>query len=184
MTAVDDLPRRPLRRTEYEALGRQGAFDDEKVELLDGQIVYAAEEGPPHAGICARLNRILVEGIPASEGEVRVGNPFALSELSEPEPDFFVTTPSATYRAAHPRSASLVIEVAQTSRARDLGIKAALYAAAGVTDYWVVDLKRNVVVVHRDPLGTTFATVTVHDAGKLRPLHHSGVVIDVADLLR
>ncbi len=50
-------------------------FNDEKVELVEGQVVYAAEEGPPHAAICGRLNRLLIEAIPATEAEVRVGNP-------------------------------------------------------------------------------------------------------------
>ena len=181
---VDDLERRPLYRTEYEALGRQGAFEDEKVELLDGQIVYAAEEGPPHAEVCSRLTRILVEGIPADEGTVRVGNPFALSDLSEPEPDLLVAPPTpATYRAGHPTVASLVIEVAHTSRDRDLELKAGLYAAGGVPDYWVVDLVRRELVVHRDPAGSAYRSVTRHRDDTVRPLEHPQVAIDVAELL-
>jgi Uma2 family endonuclease len=117
-TSADKLERRPLYRTEYEALGRQGAFEDEKVELLDGQIVYAADEGPPHAAVCSRLTRILVEGIPASEGTVRVGDPLALSDLSEPEPDLLVAPPDpGTYRTGHPTTTSLVIEVAHAAAA-------------------------------------------------------------------
>lgn len=180
---LDGLERRPLHRTEYEALGRLGAFEDERVELLDGQVVYAAEEGPEHAGVCARLTRLLVEGIPAGEGEVRVGNPLAASDWSEPEPDFFVTTPSSAYRAAHPDHATLVIEVAQTSRPRDFGLKASVYASAGVPDYWVVDLARRAIVVHRDPQGSAFASVIAHSDGVLTPLHHPGATVDVRDLL-
>ena len=55
---------RPIYRTEYEMLGRQQAFEDESVELLDGQIVYASEEGPPHADVAARLARLAFEGSP------------------------------------------------------------------------------------------------------------------------
>jgi hypothetical protein len=102
-----ELPTRPLYRREYEALGEQGFFADEKVELLDGRIVYAAEEGSPHAAVTRRLNRLLVEAIPAEEGEVGVGNPLAISDLSEPEPDFMVVAPAATYRTAHPTTARL-----------------------------------------------------------------------------
>jgi Uma2 family endonuclease len=186
MVGADLTPRtRPVYRREYEALGRQGFFDDEKVELLDGHIVYAAEEGPPHAEVCSRLNRLLVEAIPASEGTVRVGNPFALSDLSEPEPDFLVAAPRPqTYRSTHPETASLVIEVAHTSRGRDLGLKARLYAEEGVADYWVVDLARDKIVVHRDPAGDQFDAVTRHRDGVVRALHHPGVAVDVADLLR
>jgi Uma2 family endonuclease len=182
--SVEQIERRPLYRAEYEVLGRSGAFEDEDVELLDGHIVYAAEEGPPHADVCSRLNRVLVEGIPAHEGTVRVGNPFALSDLSEPEPDLLVAPPRPrTYRTGHPTVATLVIEVAQTSRGRDLDLKSGLYAAGGVPDYWVVDLVREEVVVHRDPVATAYRSVSRHGDGIIRPLHHHRVEIDVADLL-
>jgi len=180
-----DLPRpRPLYRREYEALGQQGFFADEDVELLDGRVVFAAEEGGPHAAVNRRLARILIEAIPAEEGEVGVGNPLAISELSEPEPDFMVVEPLPTYRDAHPTTASLVVEVAHSSRSTDLGLKAALYAAAGITDYWVVDLTREEIVVHREPTGPTFAAVTRHREGVVRALHHPGVSVDVRALFR
>ncbi|HVL98230.1 MAG TPA: Uma2 family endonuclease [Egibacteraceae bacterium] len=186
--AVDELeggPRiRPLYRREYEALAAQGFFADEDVELLDGRLVLAAEEGPSHAAINSRLTRILVEGVPATEGDVRVGSPLAISDLSLPHPDFAVVEPTGGYRVAHPTTASLVIEVAHSSRRTDLGLKAALYAAAGLADYWVVDLGRDEVVVHREPAGTSFASVTRHREGVVHALHHTGVAVDVAQLLR
>lgn len=178
------LRTRPLYRREYEALGAQGFFADEAVELLDGRIVLAAEEGPDHAAVNSRLTRILVEGIPADEGEVRVGNPLGISDLSMPEPDFAVVEPRPNYRAAHPTTASLVIEVARTSRRTDLGLKAVLYAAAAIRDYWVVDLVHDEIVVHREPAGTSFGSMTRHRDGVVRALRHSGVAVDVGDLLR
>lgn len=181
---VNDRSRRPVYRTEYEALGRQGAFDEESVELLDGQIIYAAEEGPPHAAVAARLARLAIEAIPESDGEVRIGHPIALSDLSEPEPDLYVTTPRSSYRAAHPTTATLVIEVSQTSRRRDLGVKAALYAAGAIPEYWVVDLTRDRIVVHRDPRGSQFTSRTVHAEGRLRPRSHPAFEVDLATLLR
>jgi hypothetical protein len=185
MTSEDlELPApRPLYRREYEALGMQGFFADEHVELLDGRIVLAAEEGPLHAGISSRLTRLLVEGIPADEGEVRVGSPLGISDLSSPQPDFAVVAPGPRYGDAHPTTANLVIEVAHSSRGVDLGFKAVLYAAARIDDYWVVDLVRGEIVVHREPTGTTFASVTRIHEGVMRPLHHPGVAVDVAALL-
>lgn len=178
------LQTRPLYRREYQALDEQGYFDDEDVELLDGQIVLAAEEGPPQAGTNSHLNRVLIEAIPATEGEVRVGSPLAISDLSQPHPDFAVAAPHVGgYRAVHPTTASLVIEVADSSRRTDLGLKAVLYAAAGIGDYWVVDLVRGEVVVHREPAGTTFASIVRYRDGTVTALHHPGLVIDVADLL-
>src|SRR5688500_14476458 len=107
MSECDSLQTRPLYRHEYEALGALGFFDDERVELLDGQVVLAAEEGPAHGGVYRRLNRILIEAIPAEEGEVGVGNPLSLSNLSSPQPDFMVVPPSFTYTQVHPTTASL-----------------------------------------------------------------------------
>ena len=175
---------RPVYRREYEALGELGFFEEEHVELLDGRIVLAADEGSDHAAVTRRLNRLLVEGIPGDEVEIGVGNPLAMSDLSEPQPDFMVIMPIATYRAAHPTTASLVIEVSHTSRRLDLGLKARLYAAAGIPDYWVVDLARDEIVVHREPAADAFASVTRHRDGVLRPLHHPRVAVDVSQLLR
>lgn len=181
---VQRAPRtRPLYRREYEALAAQGYLVDEDVELLDGQICLLAEEGPPHAGVNSQLNRLLVEAIPADEGEVRVGSPLAISDLSLPHPDFAVVAPRVGYHAAHPTTASLVIEVADSSRRTDLGLKAVLYAAAGLTDYWVVDLIRQEIVVHREPTGTSFGSITRHREGLGTALRHPGVVLDVRDFL-
>lgn len=179
-----DLQIRPMYRHEYEALGALGFFDDEHVELLDGQVVLAAEEGSSHAGVHRRLNRILVEAIPAEEGEVGVGNPLSLSDLSSPQPDFMVVPPSDAYRAAHPTTASLVIEVANASRRLDLGFKAVLYAAAGIPEYWVVDLVREEIVVHRDSAVKTWESITRHRRGLVRALRHPAVAVDVRALLR
>jgi hypothetical protein len=177
---------RGFRRNRHalEALAAHGFFADERVELLDGRMVLAAEEGPPHAGVNSRLTRLLVEGIPAEQGEVRVGSPLAISDLSSPEPDFAVVAPGPRYGDAHPSTASLVVEVAHSSRRVDLGLKAVLYAAARIADYWVVDLVRGEIVVHREPTGRTFASVARTREGTVRPLHHPRVAVDVATLLR
>lgn len=78
--------------------------------------------------------------------------------------------PATTYRIAHPQTASLVIEVSRTSRRIDLGIKATLYSRAGVADYWVVDLVGDAVVVHRDPVGDAYTSVTRHTTGTITAL--------------
>lgn len=177
-------PVRPLRRVEYDALVMQGFLDGEGVELIDGQLVLAAEEGPPHAATIRRLSRLLFDVVPASEAEIAVGNPLAATDLSEPEPDLMLIPPARTYRAHHPRSASLVIEVSRSSRHFDLGVKARIYAQAAVPDYWVVDLVQSEVVVHRDPVGGRYADVTRHGSGEpVQALRHPAVVVGVDWLL-
>ncbi|HWH31829.1 MAG TPA: Uma2 family endonuclease [Egibacteraceae bacterium] len=179
-----ELRTRPMYRHEYEALGALGFFDDENVELLDGQVVLAAEEGPDHGAVYRRLARILIEAVPAGEGEIGVGNPLSLSDLSSPQPDFMVVPPSDAYRAAHPTTASFVVEVSNASRRVDLGFKAVLYAAAGIPEYWVVDLVRDEIVVHRDPAVKTWKSITRHRDGVVRSLRHPNLAVDVRALLR
>jgi len=77
----------------------------------------------------------------------RIGSPLTL-ETSEPEPDLTVLESTAP-SPYHPASAALVVEVAASSLARDLGVKAAVYAAAGVPEYWVLDLAGRRILVHR-----------------------------------
>lgn len=86
--------------------------------------------------------------------------------------------------ATHPDHATLVIELTQTSRPRDFGLKASVSASAGVAGYWVVDLTRRAIVVHRGPQGSAFAAVATHFDGALTPLPHSSATVDVRDLLR
>jgi len=79
--------------------------------------------------------------------------PVALDEESEPEPDVAVVPGTARqYWDAHPSRPVLVVEVADSSVTLDREEKASLYARAGVPDYWIVDIAREVVEVHRQPM--------------------------------
>ena len=179
---LSDLPRRPLRRVEYDALVEQGFLDDEGVELLEGALVYASEEGPDHAVTIRRLLRAFFQSIPASEGEIGAGNPIAATDLSEPEPDISVFPPGGAYRTHHPTTASLLVEVSKTSLRHDLTLKARIYAQAQVADYWVVDIANRRIIVHRDPAEDGYCKVTRHHDGVVRPLGHPAGEIDVMAL--
>lgn len=72
-------------------------------------------------------------------------------------------------RGEHPHTAPLAIEVANTSHRRDRQ-KISDYARAGVAEYWIVDVVAELVLVHRDPVGETYATITEHRDGELQPL--------------
>ncbi|MBW3603904.1 MAG: Uma2 family endonuclease [Actinobacteria bacterium] len=175
---------RPLYRVEYDALVEQGFLVDEPVELLEGRLLAASPEGDRHATVIRRLTRLLVEAIPADEGDIGVGNPIALSDLSEPEPDLAVFPPASGYRAGHPSTATLLIEVSRSSLRRDRTLKRRIYAQAGVPDYWIVDLQNDVLSVHRDPADVDFRSVTHLQRGDVRPLHHPRLRIAVGELLR
>jgi Uma2 family endonuclease len=123
---------------------------------------------------------------------VRGQMPLVLNQTTDPLPDVAVVTGSVRdFVTRHPDSAVLVVEVSDSTLAYDTGSKASLYAAAGIADYWVVDLVHRQLIVHRGPVadagqphGAKYASVTTLDsAGSTAPLAAAGNVIQVADLL-
>jgi len=173
---------RPVRRNEYYRMAELGFFEDERVELLGGVIVKMSPIGPPHAGIEALLNEHLVKALP-SHLIVRPNLPIALSDISEPEPDLAIV-PRTKATDDHPSNALLLIEISDSSLAKDRGIKAKLYADAGVPDYWVIDVNAMTIEVYRDPAGTGYRSVERHDAStRVTALRIPEVTVCLADLL-
>jgi Uma2 family endonuclease len=173
---------RPLRRSEYDRLVALGLFEDERLELLDGRLVLMSPQGHAHAFSVRKLNTFLVPQL-AGRAEVQVQGPIAASDDSEPEPDLAVVEPG-DYLDDHPRSAHLVIEVADSSRPTDLGTKARLYAAMSVPEYWVVDVSRGEIVVHRDPADDRYREIrTLGPDAELALLRFPDVRVRAADVL-
>jgi len=158
---------RPLRRAEYERLVGLGTFRGENVELLYGRLVRMSPRGEPHVFSITRLTKLLVRAL-GDRAEVRVQAPFAASDVSEPEPDLAIVAP-ADYLDEHPRHALLLIEVADSSLEDDRRIKGPLYAAAGVPEYWIVDVAAGVLEVHRQPAahGAGYGSVTRYARGAI-----------------
>lgn len=126
---------------------------DDRVELLDGVIVAEPPEDPEHASGTARLNQVL-QRIVGSRAVVRVQNPLLLGSRSAPEPDVALVAGRAEdYDHVHPTTALLVVEVASTSLPQDRLSKARIYAAAGIPEYWIVNLRDDCVEVLRSPDG-------------------------------
>jgi Uma2 family endonuclease len=170
---------RPLRREEYDELVARGFFDDERLELLEGVIVRMSPQKAPHFYVIQQLTMLLAPRL-AGRAVVRVQGPLALSDVSEPEPDVAVVAPG-DYHDEHPRTALLVIEVADSSLAKDLRLKARLYAEAAVVEYWVVNLPGEEVVVHREPHDGAYQVVTVAKRGEVlaaAPLEEIVVPVD------
>ena len=114
---------------------------------------------------------------------VRQHSPLALGDFSEPEPDVAVVPPG-DYRRAHPTTALLIVEAADSSLRKDRRIKAALYAEHAIPEYWIVNLVEGVVEVHTEPSAGRYTRVTTlgRDA-TLRPIALPGIEIEVADLV-
>ena len=142
---------RPLRRVEYERLVREGAFEDERVELLFGQLVVMSPTDPSHDTSVTVLTYLLV-GALGERAWVRTQCSFAASDDSEPLPDI-VVGPREPSWDEHPSQAYLVIEVARTSLRKDRGPKARLYGSVAVDEYWIVDVEGGCVHVFREPDG-------------------------------
>jgi Uma2 family endonuclease len=129
---------------EYHKMGEAGLLsEDDRVELIDGEIVDMAPVGTRHLACVVALNHLFVE---ASGGRyfVSVQNPVALGERNEPQPDLSLlrTRPDPTAaRPPGPGDVFLVVEVSDTTLAYDRDVKLPRYAQAGVPEVWIVDLE-------------------------------------------
>jgi Uma2 family endonuclease len=155
MSAVLEYPQRhAVSAAEYLRMGEAGVFDPEaRLELIEGEILEMAPIGSKHGGMVNTLNRLFSQTL-GDKCLVAVQNPIALGERSMPQPDLALLKPRAdNYARSHPVAADvlLVVEVADTTRAFDLGTKVPLYARHAIAEVWVVDLNELVVRVFRNP---------------------------------
>jgi Uma2 family endonuclease len=152
--APSPTPLRLISTADYHRMAEVGILGaDEQVELIAGQILQKMPKGPAHSALCKRLEKLL-ERLLADQVLVRLQDPVQLDEYSEPEPDIAVVRPRDDFYASHhpaPSDIYLLVEVADTTRDRDLGPKAQLYAAAGIPDYWVLNLSAQQLHVFREP---------------------------------
>ncbi|CAN5860834.1 hypothetical protein BH24ACT15_BH24ACT15_00570 [soil metagenome] len=145
---------RGITRAQYDTLIEAGQLVDEKVELLRGMIVEMASKGVPHDMAVQWLTMWFARRLP-EDLHVRSQSAWAATADSEPEPDLAIVParwPAPDGMRTHPHLAELLIEVAASSLRRDLGVKAGIYAEAGLAHYWVVDLPAREVVVHSAPV--------------------------------
>jgi Uma2 family endonuclease len=135
-------------------MGESGVLGpDERVELLNGEVVPMSPIGSEHGSIVDLLAEFF-HRVSGGRFAIRTQGPLALSDCSEPEPDLMLLRRDrAPFRTGHPtpEDVLLLIEVADSSRQRDLGAKLALYAAGGIAEYWVADIAAQTMIVHRDP---------------------------------
>ncbi len=143
---------RHVRLEEYHSLIRDGLLDeDDKLELLRGTIVAMTPQGIAHARVIRTLTEHLVLTL-SGHARVLVQLPLTLGDDSEPEPDLAVVSLAEAARTdSHPRTALLIVEVAGDSLRKDRTLKCEIYACAGVSEYWIVNLEGRCVEVYRDP---------------------------------
>ncbi|NJL01152.1 MAG: Uma2 family endonuclease [Spirulinaceae cyanobacterium SM2_1_0] len=170
---------------DYHRLVATGLLADRAVELLAGDIVEMPPEGPEHAYLSTRLDKVLSRLL-GDRAEVRQGHPITLPPASEPEPDLAIMQPlGSVYRDRHPSAAEIfwLIEYANTSLSKDRDVKRKLYAQASIPAYWLVDLQNRQVYGYSEPQAGDYQQVEILAAGAIALPHFPELQITVAQLL-
>lgn len=181
------LPRHRFTTDEYERMVESGILTpDDRVELLEGEIVPMTAIGSRHAECVRRLTRLLIERL-GDEAIVSVQSPVRLDDSSMPEPDIAVLRPRpGGYASAHPTPPDifLIIEVADTSLQRDRESKMPLCAQAGIQEAWLVHLDEGIVELHRRPAADGYQHRQRVAKGRLRiPGVPSEVQLQVEEII-
>lgn len=159
---------------------------DDRVELLDGQIVEMAPQDPPHASRIDDGGDYL-KALFATRAKVRVQLPITLAPGSEPEPDFAVVRIDENrYRDHHPQPQDvlLLIEVADSTLKWDRTHKAQIYAKADIGEYWIVDIKKRQVVVLQDPQNGSYKSEqTFTENDQIAPLLLPNITLSLRYLI-
>lgn len=187
--AEDGLTEFALTVDDLAAMMDAGVFDregSERVELVDGRLVQMAPESMPHIRTIQRLNLRLVTlvaeaGLPL---EVLPGGTLRVSDRTALDPDLLVVAEGLSTTFASVEATRLVVEVSLSTLRRDLGAKSRAYAAAGVQEYWVVDLRNATLHVHRDAESDgRWRNVEKVSVGAVEPLFAPGARLDIATFL-
>jgi Uma2 family endonuclease len=179
--------RRRFTVTEYHQMGKAGILtEDDRVELIDGEIIEMAPIGRRHQACVDRLTLLFVINA-GNLAQIRVQGPVRLSEQTEPQPNVALLRPRPDfYASGHPTPADvlLLVEVAETSTRYDRRVKMPLYARSGIPECWLVDLDQATFTVYRDPTPTGYRTVqTVRRGERLASLAIPDLELAVADIL-
>ena len=170
-----ELNRRLFSVHDYYRMAEAGILRaDDRVELIEGEIIQMPPIGSAHASVVDNLVALVTNQASAPDVRVRVQNPVRLDDRSEPVPDLALLRPRADrYRSAHPTPGDvlLLVEVSDTSLAYDRDIKVPLYASAGIPEVWVVNILAQLIEVHRDPADGEYRSLTVARTGDVLSPH-------------
>ena len=162
--------RRLFTREEYQAMGRACIFaEDERVELLGGEVIVMAAIGNRHAACVLRLNSTFNSERLAGRALVQVQNPVAADPYSEPQPDLMLLAHRDDYYDFDhpgPGDVLLLVEVAASSLDYDRHTKVPFYALSGIREVWIVDLEADRIEAYSDPEAGRYRTVRRYVPGE------------------
>lgn len=170
---MDDATVVPARRklgvNEYHRMVGASIFgEDDRIELIDGDLIDKAPIGQGHAAIVSGLAEALFMAC-VGRAIVWPQNPIRLDNLNEPQPDLAVLRRRSDFYATGeqpgPADVLLLVEVADSSLGFDRNVKLPLYARAGIAELWIVDLKRRLLDAYRTPAGDGYRETTTHQPG-------------------
>ena len=148
-----------LRSDDYRLLAEAGAFGGQRTELIEGDVIVMSPQYRPHGMVKLELYDELLIRLRALGSSYRPVIEFtlALSDDTMPDPDIMLTSEPRGEKAVPVGSVALIVEVADTTLATDLGVKAALYARQGIGEYWVADVNARVIHQMWAPDGDGYA---------------------------
>ncbi|MBF2083416.1 Uma2 family endonuclease [Thermoleptolyngbya sp. C42_A2020_037] len=172
---------------QYHRMVEAGILEGLPVELLNGEIIEMPSEGTDHGDLSTETRDYLI-ALLGDRAQVREGHPITLLDTnSEPEPDLaIVRRRQGGYRNRHPQASDIfwLIEFADSSLTKDLEEKSRAYAASGIAEYWVVNLRQRTLVVKRNPFEGDYRSTITLESGDLSPLVFPDVTVSVDWLLR
>ena len=178
--------RRRFTVDEYLAMERAGILhEDDRIELIDGEIIIMPPIGDPHEVSTDWLTRLFVPPL-IGRAIVRVQGAIRLNDRSAPQPDIAVLRerPLSEVGPYFPPDVHLVIEVADSTLAYDRGAKLARYAAAGIQEVWIVNLRAQEVTAYAEPNGAEYAAIHTYRTGEsISPRAFPDVVLTVSDFM-
>jgi Uma2 family endonuclease len=181
------IARRHFNIIEYYRMAAAGVLsEDDRVELIEGEIIEMNPIGSRHAACVGRLTEILGR-VAGNEAIVWVQNPVQVNEYSEPLPDVaLLKRRDDFYAQANPRPTDvlLIIEVADSSVEYDHQIKIPLYARAGIPEVWLVNLPQKVIEIYAQPVNETYSEIRLVKQGEnltSDTIHH--LMIDASQVL-
>jgi Uma2 family endonuclease len=169
---------------DYHRMVEAGILRDRRVELLAGKIVEMSPETPIHYTTAKRGAKYL-EQLLLDRADIRFNGPITLLD-SEPEPDVvIVRLPESAYSDRHPVPQDIfwIVEVAKTILKKDLEIKTAIYATAGIQEYWVLDLSNQQIIRFRNPQNGEYVEESNFKTGAIAPLAFPDISVSVTKLL-